>query len=167
MNGAVSLVKGASNGAFKARLVFLAWIAGLFAALALLWVLTQPAQQRYLMRAINNVFIAAGDSRRVVSPASAPAGGPPGFWYSLMDSKDRLFVFGIMRDGILIPCGARVNESGKVEELLPLGFHAAHTLNTLSQGILRIYVRRIESALAELPARLPGSFTESPGGKHE
>jgi hypothetical protein len=162
MNGAVSFIKGTSRGAFKARLVFLAWIAGIFAALALLWILTQPVQQRYLLRAVNSVFIAAGDSRRVVSPAAGPPGGPPGFWYSMSGSKDRLFVFGIIQDGILIPCGARVNEAGKVEELLPLGFHADRTLDTLPPGILHIYVRRIEAALAgKLPAQLPGL----PGGK--
>jgi hypothetical protein len=105
MTGAVSFVKGTSSGAFKARLVFLVWITGLFAALALLWFLTQPVQQRCLLRAVNSVFIAAGDQRRIISPAAAPNGGPPGFWYSMMDSKDRLFVFGIIQDGILIPCG--------------------------------------------------------------
>jgi hypothetical protein len=140
MSDAVSVVRD--------RLIFLGWIAGLFAAAALIWILARPAQERYLLRAVNHIFIVAGDQRRLAEPATAPADSPPGYWYSMFASNDRLFVFGIMRDGIFIPCGARIGESGSVEEIIPLGFHAARALDTMPREIVRMYIRRIEAAVS-------------------
>ncbi|GHV95704.1 hypothetical protein AGMMS50293_20240 [Spirochaetia bacterium] len=134
--------------AIRDRAIFLGWIAGLLMAGALVWIFTQPLQSRYLLRAVNRVFIAAGDTRRLAAPLARPAGkaGPMGFWYSMLDSGDSIFVFGIMRDGILVPCGARVSTDGKVEELIPLSGHARQALSSTPPAVLQLYVRRIEAA---------------------
>jgi hypothetical protein len=135
-----------STVSIRERLIFSGWIAGLFAALTLVWILTQPLQERCLLRKINECLTLAGDQRRLAAAAPFLAGSPPGFWYSFSGSGDRLFVFGILRDGIFIPCGARVGQSDTVEEIIPLGFNAVRSLQTVPQEVLRMYIRRIEAA---------------------
>ncbi|MDR1318105.1 MAG: hypothetical protein LBJ90_00645 [Treponema sp.] len=131
------------------RAVFLGWIAGLVVAGALIWSLTQPVRERALMRAVNRVLILREDPRRLSAPLAAPPGeGLFGSWYSLLNSDSSFFVFAVMRDGILVPCGAQVSGEGKVEEIIPLGAHAGQVSGSLSQGILQIYIRRIENTAA-------------------
>ncbi|MDR0584841.1 MAG: hypothetical protein LBG57_10920 [Treponema sp.] len=134
----------------KDRAVFLAWIAGFLLAGILLWSLTQSLQARSLLRAVNKVFVSTEDTRRL----SAPLGrrpinaNPMGVWYSVLGSAANMFVFAIMWDGILIPCGALVSPEGKVEELLPLTEYARRLLDQLPESVVQMYVRRVEAAAA-------------------
>jgi hypothetical protein len=131
------------------RAVFVGWIAGLVLAGALVWSLTQPLRVRMLMRSVNRTLVLQGDSRRLAAPFAAPrAEGPFGVWYSLLNSGSRFFVFAVMRDGVLVPCGAEVSAEGKVEEIIPLGAHAGQVLGGLPRGLLKIHIRRIEKAAA-------------------
>jgi hypothetical protein len=134
----------------KDRGIFLGWIAGLTLAGALLWFCTQPPRTILLLRTINRTLIALGDNRRLAAPMSRPPAKPAsmGVWYSLAASESNMFVFTIIRDGILIPCGAVVSKAGQVEEIIPLGAHAGQVLDRIPQGVMRIYIRRIEAAAA-------------------
>jgi hypothetical protein len=90
------------------------------------------------------------DSRRLAAPAGRRfiTANPMGVWYSIANSESMMFVFAIMWEGILIPCGAQVSPEGKVEELLPLSAHARQLFGQLPQGIMRLYIRRVEAAAA-------------------
>ncbi|MCL2243142.1 MAG: hypothetical protein FWC03_01580 [Treponema sp.] len=131
----------------KDKSIFLGWIIGLLFLISLIWVLSQNAQAHNLLRTVNNIFITSGDSRRLVSQArqvNAKA-GPLGYWYN-MNSTDKMFVFGVFQDGILVPLGAIVSANGRVNEVIPLSAHAAQTFGNISQSILKVYITRIESA---------------------
>ncbi|MDR1586621.1 MAG: hypothetical protein LBS57_04110 [Treponema sp.] len=132
----------------KDRAVFMGWIAGLVIAGALIWSLTQPLQVRSLMRSVNRTLALRGDSRRALAPYASRADGPLGVWYSLVNSDSRLFVFAVMRDGVLVPCGAEVSGEGVVGEIIPLSAHAVQVLSGLPRGVLKTYIRRIENAAA-------------------
>jgi hypothetical protein len=51
-----------------------------------------------------------------------------------------------MKDGILVPCGAEVAGNGTVTEIIPLGSHAGQAMPQIPQGLINVYIRRIESA---------------------
>ena len=138
MSGAVSGIRD--------KAVFSGWIAGLLIAVCLLWIFTRPLQERYLLRTVNRVFIASGDSRRLGARLAKPSGKSSllGYWYSMLDSTDRIFVFGAIQDGILVPCGAVVSANGEVREIIPLSVHAGQVLDNIPQSIMRMYARRIE-----------------------
>ncbi|MDR1576572.1 MAG: hypothetical protein LBS37_11250 [Treponema sp.] len=141
-----------SAPALKDRAIFLAWIAGILLAGMLLWSLTQPFQARALLRAVNKMFISMEDSRRLSAPLGRRpiSANPMGVWYSTLDSGTNMFVFAIMWDGILIPCGALVSPEGKVAELLPLTEHARRLLDRLPpKSVVQMYVRRVEAAAAK------------------
>jgi len=133
---------------FKDKAVFLGWITGLLVLIALLWILTQPLQAYNLLRTVNNVFITAGDSRRITRQEGHIAGktGLLGYWYSMYNSTDKMFVFAVFQDGILVPLGAIVSDNGRVSEIIPLSAHAVQTFDALPESILKIYVTRIEAA---------------------
>jgi hypothetical protein len=69
-----------------------------------------------------------------------------GYWYSLYNSQEMMFVFNFFMDGILIPLGAVVSADGNVVEVIPLSAHALQVFNDLPQSILQMYIRRIEAA---------------------
>jgi hypothetical protein len=71
-----------------------------------------------------------------------------GVWYSMNNSSSDMFVFVIMWDGILIPCGALVSPEGKVGALIPLSGHAKQIMGWLPQSVVGMYIRRIEAAAA-------------------
>jgi len=141
MSGAVPIPE------IKDKAIFAGWIAGLLIVIALLWVFVQPLQEHNLLRTVNRVFIAAGDSRRLSARIARPAGKSSllGYWYSMLGSTERMFVFGAIQDGILIPCGAVVSANGEVTEIIPLSTHARQVLENMPQSIMRIYIQRIES----------------------
>jgi hypothetical protein len=137
----------------KDRAVFLGWIAALVVLSGLVWTLTQPLRARALMHSVNKALELGEDSRRLSAPLEMPnnPGGtdPLGIWYSLINSDKKFFVFAIMRDGILVPCGAQVSAAGAVEEIIPLGLHARQILSRIPGGLIQTYTRRIENAAAE------------------
>jgi hypothetical protein len=133
------------------RAILCGWIAGIILLGILIWGFTQGLQVNYLMRAVNRVFIDREDSWRInLSQDRHPITvNPMGIWYSVIDSSADMFVFAIIWDGILIPCGALVSPEGKVTELLPLSGHAIQALDRLPQSIVGMYIRRIEAAAAK------------------
>ena len=130
----------------KDKAILLAWIAGLLLLISLLWILTQPLQTNYLLRTINNVLSNNSDSRRLSSFLRKKAEEPGlfGYWYSLNNSTDQMFVFTVFQNGILIPLGAIVSDNGAVKEIIPLSAHAKQTFAALPGSILQMYVNRIE-----------------------
>ena len=130
------------------KAISLGWAIGLLFFLSLLWILTQPVQKHYLLRTINNVLIANGDSRRVTDYKGVKDGktGLFGYWFLMYDSPGSMFVFAAFQDGILIPLGAVVSADGAVEDIIPLSDHAAQITDKLPASVLQVYVTRIEAA---------------------
>jgi len=134
----------------KDRLILLGWIAGLLLAASLAWSLSFPYRSAFLMRSVNKSLEAAGDTRIVSSPLPGRFTRPAlmGFWYRLNESGSSFFVFTIMNEGILVPCGVEINEDGKAVGIVPLGSHARQVIGRIPQGVINVYIRRIESASA-------------------
>jgi len=131
---------------FKDRAVLFGWIAGLLLLLSLLVILTVPVQANYLLRNVNTVFINNNDSRRLVAHIQQKSGkaDPFGYWFSMLNSENRMFVFSVFKDGILIPLGAVVSANGIVEDIIPLSAHAVQAFQSLPESIIQMYVKRIE-----------------------
>jgi hypothetical protein len=139
------------TSAVKDRAVFLGWVAGLVLIAALFWSLSFPFRSVCLMNSTNKTLAAMNDARRLCAPLLRPiaAGTDPlGCWYRLSDSDSLFFVFTIMREGILVPCGAEIAENGKLVEIIPLGSHARQVMNQIPPGLVQLYVHRLESAAA-------------------
>jgi len=132
----------------KGRAILVGWIAGILMLISLIWILFQPVQAHYLLRSINYVFINNDDERRVTNYIQKRPGktGLMGYWYSMYNTNENMFVFTVFRDGILIPLGAIVSDSGNVQEIIPLSAHAVQVFNNLPQSVLQIYIKRIEAA---------------------
>jgi len=130
----------------KDKALFFGWIVGLLLLISLLWILTTPLQANYLLRSVNNVLNNNNDSRRLSGFIKNHSGkaGPFGFWYSVQNSNDKMYVFGAFQDGILIPLGAVVADNGEVNEIIPLSAHAAQVFNELPESILQMYKNRIK-----------------------
>jgi len=137
------------SSALKDRAIFFGWIAGLALIASLSWSLTFSFRSACLMRSTNRVLAAQEDGRLLAAPLHLAAPVPLGCWYTLADSNSLFFVFAILRDGILIPCGAEISESGELTRLVPLGSHARKTIERIPQGVIQVYVRRIETAAAK------------------
>jgi len=133
----------------KDKVILAAWITGLIILISVLWIFTQPIQSHYLMRSVNGIFINNNDTRRVSAPIQQETGeiNMIGYWYSMYNTSDKMFVFAVFQDGILVPLGAIVTESGTVKEIMPLSAHAVHVFDALPESILKMYSNRIESAL--------------------
>jgi len=124
------------------------WIAGLLFLIALIWILTQPLQAYHLLRAVNGSLTASGDSHRVTRYINQ--GGKRadifGYWYSMYDSTDKMFVFSVFQDGILVPLGAVVSDNGSVDDVIPLSAHAIQVFEKIPKSIINMYTARIEAA---------------------
>ncbi|MDR0487249.1 MAG: hypothetical protein LBG91_03275 [Treponema sp.] len=149
------------------RAISFGWIMGLLILTALLWILTQPLQAHYLLRTVNNVLVSEGDSRRVSAPLTqrGERTGLLGHWYSMYNSSDRMFVFSVFRDGILVPLGAVVSDNGNVEEIIPLSAHAEQALENIPESVMLIYVTRIRNAYIK-NARIFNAASTGTGGKN-
>jgi hypothetical protein len=132
----------------KDKLILLGWIAGLLLLISVLWILVQPALTSNLMRTVNTVFASNNDSRRVSAVLHPKTGRTDifGYWYTLNNSANKLFVFTIFNDGILIPLGAEVAPDASVKEILPLSAHAEQVFDSIPKSVLRIYIEKIEDA---------------------
>jgi hypothetical protein len=135
----------------KDRAILLGWIAGLVLIIALLWSLSFPFRSACLLRSANKTLALMDDPRRLAAPLLHPVpAGPLGCWYTLSESRSLFLVFAIIKDGILVPCGAEIAESGLVTEIIPLGSHAGQAMAQIPQGLIQVYIRRIESAAAAI-----------------
>ena len=132
----------------KDRLILIGWIAGLLLAASLAWTLSFPYRSAFLMRSVNKSLEAAGDSRIISAPLPGRVTGhtPMGFWYRLQESGSLFFVFVIMNEGMFVPCGVEITGDGKAVNLVPLGIHARQIIGRIPQGVIQVYIRRIESA---------------------
>jgi len=130
----------------KDKAILLGWIMGLLLLISLLIIFTVPVQTYYLLRNINNVFINNNDTRRLTAHIHQKPGKaePFGYWFSMLNSEKRMFVFSFFKDGILIPLGAVVSADGAVEEVIPLSAHAVQAFESLPESLIQMYVRRIE-----------------------
>lgn len=128
------------------KAILFGWIAGLLLLISLLWIFTTPLQAHYLLRTVNNVLINNNDTRRLLEylPNRQGKADLLGYWFSLNNSADKMFVFSVFQDGILIPLGAIVTANGKVSEVIPLSVHATQIFKNLPKSILQIYINRIE-----------------------
>jgi len=133
----------------KDRLILLGWIAGLLLAAALIWSLSFNYRAAALARSVNRALDAAADERMIDSclPRRFARHSPMGFWYRLDESDSLFFVFVIMNEGILVPCGVEIDKSGKAVDVVPLGSHARQVIGRIPQGVIQIYLRRIEAAV--------------------
>jgi len=140
---------------FKDKAILAAWITGLILMISLLWILTQPVQSRYLMRSVNGIFISNNDGRRVVESIQQKQNktNMMGYWYWMNNNTDKMFVFTVFQDGILVPLGAVVSADGTVKEMLPLSAHAIQVFDSLPESILIMYSKRIESSVRNSDAR--------------
>ena len=134
----------------KDRALLFGWIAGLIIACALMWTLTRPLLSAYLLKTVNQSLQAAGEAPFLALPLSRQPVKPAAFgiWYTIENSDDLFFVFTIMHDGIMIPCGAHVSPEGRVTGIIPLSAHARRVFDRLSGGAIHIYTSRIENAAA-------------------
>jgi len=132
----------------KDKLILLGWIAGLLLLISVIWFFVQPALTFNLMRTVNNVLINNNDPRRVSSYLQTKSGKAEifGYWYTIYNSTNKLFVFTTFRDGILVPLGAVVSSNGAVSEIMPLSAHAAQIFDAMPKSVLQMYVDRIEDA---------------------
>jgi len=131
----------------KDKAILLGWIIGLLLLISVLWIAVQSAQAFNVLRSVNSVFISNDDSRRLNKFLHVKAGKAEalGFWY-LMNTADRMFVFTVFQDGILVPLGAIVSPNGTVSEIMPLSAHAVQIFDKLPKSILQLYTGRIEEA---------------------
>jgi hypothetical protein len=132
----------------KDRLILLGWIAGLLLAASLVWSLTFPYRAASLMRTVNKVLDAAGDARITLAPLPGRFAkpSPMGVWYSIHGTDSLFFVFAVMNEGILVPCGVEINKDGKAADIVPLGNYARQVIGRIPRGVIQVYLRRIESA---------------------
>ena len=135
----------------KDKAVLFAWVAGLLLLISILMIFTAPLQSHYIMRSVNNVFINNNDTRRLTASIQKKSDKANllGYWYSMFNTSDNMFVFAVFQDGILVPLGAIVSTEEKVIEILPLSAHAAQVFDSLPKSILQMYVTRIESTNIE------------------
>jgi len=146
MNEAQKNKKEIQKDDLKNKAVFFGWVAGLLLLISLLVIFTVPVQGYYILRNVNSVFINNNDARRLTAFIQQKHGkaDPFGYWFSMLNSENRMFVFSVFRDGILIPLGAVVSADGSVEEVIPLSAHAVQAFDNLPESVLQMYVRRIK-----------------------
>jgi len=148
-----SIIHGSSAAqlpsGIKDKAILLGWVAGLLISISLLWIVTQPLQSHYLLRSVNKTFITSGSSMRLSGTLIQNWEKPAlfGYWYSMLNTTDRMFVFAVFHDGILVPLGAVVSPNGKVEEIIPLSAHAMQKMENLPGSVILIYTARIEAAV--------------------
>jgi hypothetical protein len=133
------------------RLILLGWVAGLLILMSIIWISSRQLQANYLLRSVNNVLINNEDSRRLSAYIHDKPGKASllGYWYSIRNSSDTMFVFTIFQDGILVPFGAIVSDNGSVSEVIPLSAHAVQAFDNLPPRIVQMYVARIRAVALE------------------
>jgi hypothetical protein len=130
------------------------WIIFLMLIAGFCWYLAQPLRNSILQRSLNRALEQSGEMLRLGEAASPkiPRAGFGSFFEvsRLPDNRapggEIVFVFTIIADGYFFPCAAVIGHDGRVQDLIPLGSHAARMMNRISPGILQLYTRRIEGA---------------------
>jgi diphthamide synthase subunit DPH2 len=145
------------SGKIQEKAILYGWVVLILFLMSLLWAVTTGAQKHNLLRSVNSVLVASGETKRISDYSGPHIGkaGLLGYWYSIINSQDKMFVFTVFQDGILIPLGASVTAAGSVYEIIPLGAHAVQVMEKMPESILKIYITRIEAAY--LAASMEGS----------
>jgi hypothetical protein len=143
------LMKDATT--FKDTIIILAWIASILLIASICWFSTQSLRYRLTLKAVNQVLIQSGDSRRLIELSSHERKGSllTGTWFTMLDEtpvRKRVLVFSFIGEGTFFPCAAVMTQDGRVGEFVPLNSHGEKVLRRISPGILKIYARRIEGA---------------------
>jgi hypothetical protein len=113
----------------------------------LLWFFTGSPREAALRRQVNAILAARGEQFAL---AGALRGGsrriPLGMEFKLEgDGLPRSFlVFPLVSGSGILSCGALIDSQGKVERIIPLGTHGEQALERTAEGILQVYIRRIE-----------------------
>jgi hypothetical protein len=140
--------------------ILFSWIAALLLVGGLFWFLTQPLRSRVLLRSVNRVLSAAGDSRRLgtaVSPWGLPGRvSQLGAWFTVVDSESGAVVFPMVIEGAPVSFLVIVSPEQGVDLLLPLSGNPERTLKQMPQTTLRIYTRRAETAYTLLRDSMSG-----------
>jgi hypothetical protein len=136
--------------AFKDKLIFLGWIAGLVLVISLIWSFSFPYRATRLMRSANRALAAIEDKRQIsaILPRQHARPALLGCWYSLKESDSIFYIFVIMREGVFVPCGVEINKDGKAVDIVPLGGHARQVFIRIPQGLVQVYIQRIESIVS-------------------
>jgi hypothetical protein len=136
------------NHDLKDKAILACWVMGIIILISIIWVPSQRIQANFLMRTINNVLVNSSDSRRVSEFIQKKPVKPGlfGYWYSINNSVNQMFVFTVFQDGILVPLGAIVSSDGSVDEVIPLSSHAVQIFNNIPQRVLQIYISKIEAS---------------------
>jgi hypothetical protein len=123
------------------------WIGGLVLIGALLWVLTGSARDRGLLQAVNRSLTAQKETLRLAEPLPRRFSDrePLGRRFSLENSTGCMLIFPLLNGESALPVGALLDGQGKVDRLIPLGNHGRQVFDRIPQGILKIYIRRIEA----------------------
>jgi hypothetical protein len=133
-------VKSAIQKIYKA----IAWVVGILLFCCFLFVITQSVQNTVLIQAINKVLAQTEESRYLGE--KIPGRSALGNWYQVCDARGnpegKALFFSIMDNGILIPCLAFT--SGDGIDILPLNNHAKAVFKYIPQGVIDMYLRRIE-----------------------
>ena len=133
----------------KDKAIFAGWIGGLLLLAGFSWFLSQPSRNLFLQRAVNRSLEHSGESRRLEGPLPSAEGAKMGSYFSLagpsrLGNPGRVFVFTFVAEGLFFPCAAIIGADGRVEELIALNNQGKIVIERASQGVLNLYIRRIE-----------------------
>ena len=131
------------------KAIFAGWIGGLLLLAGFCWFLSQPSRNLFLQRAVNRSLESSGDFIRLEGPLPPADAAKMGNYFSFTDSSrfvnsGKVFVFTFVNEGVFFPCAAILGADGRVEELIALNSQGKMILERVSQGILNLYIRRIE-----------------------
>jgi len=134
------------NHEIREKAVILCWITLLLIIISVIFIFSNTLLTTHLLKSINNVFINNDDSRRASEflHKKTDKTGLLGYWYSMRNSTNQLFVFTLFQNGILVPLGAEVSSDGNVKEIIPLSAHAVQIYDNIPNSILNIYISKIE-----------------------
>jgi len=127
-----------------------AWIGACLLLSAALWFFTQSPRMNMLARQANRIIARTGDSRRL--DKALGRAGALGTWFSLTEvprgnaAPGKALVFTLNRGTLPASCAAFLDDSLKLEKIVPLSPHAEQVLEDLPGPLYEAYRERIESA---------------------
>ena len=133
----------------KDKLILLGWITAILLLISVIFIFSNNFQKRQLIRTVNSVFYYRDDSRRISEYTAKITfkSGIMGYWFSINNSTDKIFIFTFFQDGILLPLAAVVSQDGNVKEIIPMSEHALSVFENIPDSILQVYISKIEMNL--------------------